>query len=109
MLQLADRQLGHVTRVQLLALGFTSRWIESQIAQGLLIPVHTGVYAVGHVPRHPHCRALAAVLACGDGAVASHWSAAALWDVAEWPGTCEVSSPGYHRRPGVLTVLGHWS
>lgn len=70
-----------MTRAQLLALGCSSRWIDSQIRQGLLIPVHAGVYAVGHVPRHAHCRTMAAVLACGEGAAASHWSAAALWEV----------------------------
>src|SRR6201996_5432180 len=103
MLQLADGQLGHVTRVQLLALGYTSRWIDSQIARGLLIPVHAGVYAVGHVPRHAHCRAMAAVLACGEGAATSHWSAAALWDVADWPAVCEVSTRRYRARPGIQT------
>jgi very-short-patch-repair endonuclease len=46
---------------------------------------------------------MAAVLACGDGAALSHWSAAALWGVADWPGRLEVTSPGYHRRPGLLT------
>jgi very-short-patch-repair endonuclease len=102
-LQLAGRQLGHVTRAQLLALGCSSRWIDSQIRQGLLIPVHAGVYAVGHVPRHAHCRTMAAVLACGAGAAASHWSGAALWEVAGWPALCEVSAPGNRRRPGVVT------
>ncbi len=92
-----------MTRVQLLALGCSGRWIESQIAQGLLIPVHAGVYAVGHVPMHGRCRTMAAVLACGEGAAASHWSAAALWGVADWPTACEVSAPGHRRRPGLLT------
>lgn len=101
--RIADRQLGHVTRVQLIALGCSSRWIETQLALGLLIRVHTGVYAVGHVPRHAHCRAMAAVLACGEDAVASGWSAAAFWDAAEWPAVCEVTSPHHRRRPGILT------
>ena len=34
--QLAERQHGHVTRVQLLAMGLTSETIESWIAQGTL-------------------------------------------------------------------------
>jgi hypothetical protein len=102
-LQIADRQLGHVTRAQLLALGCTRRWIQSQIARGLLIVVHAGVYAVGHAPRGAHPRAMAAVLACGAGAALSHWSAAALWGVAEWPAALEVTAAGRRARPGLVT------
>jgi hypothetical protein len=107
MLQVADRQLGHITRQQLLALGATRAWITGQVRRSLLIRVHTGVYAVGHVPRHAHCRAMAAVLACGEGAALSHWAAAAMWDVMDWPQRLEVTSPGYHRRPGLLTHRSH--
>jgi hypothetical protein len=53
---LADRQLGHVARWQLLELGATRSWIRGQIVRGYLIPVQAGVYAVGHVPRGGHCR-----------------------------------------------------
>ena len=101
--QLAGRQLGHVTRVQLLAAGGGPGWIDSQIRQGLLIPVHAGVYAVGHVPGHAHCRTMAAVLACGEAAAAGHWSGAALWDAADWPLIPEVLAPGSRRRPGIRT------
>lgn len=99
----ADRQLGHITRVQLLALGATPAWIRSQIRLGWLIPVHAGVYAVGHVPRHAHARAWAAVLACGHGAALSHASAAALWGVRPWPRMIEVVAPRERRRPGIWT------
>ena len=71
--------------------------------RGELIPVHAGVYAVGHVPRHAHARSAAAVLACGDGAVLSHAAAAALWGVHEWPATLEVTAPHERRRPGIRT------
>jgi very-short-patch-repair endonuclease len=101
--QLADRQLGHVARRQLLELGATPSWIRDQILRGYLIPVHAGVYAVGHVPRGALCRAMAAVLACGEGAALSHWSAAASWDVAEWPAAMEVSAPRRRTRPGLIT------
>jgi very-short-patch-repair endonuclease len=98
---LADRQYGHVTRRQLLALGVSPRWVRSQVQLGWLIPVHAGVYAVGHVPRHVLARAKAALLACGATAALSYRAAAALWDVGEWPDTFEVSVIGYRRRPGV--------
>jgi hypothetical protein len=98
---LADRQLGYVKRVQLLALGAGPEWIRSQILRGWLIRVHAGVYAVGHVPRDARARAYAAVLACGDSAALSHASAAALWGVGEWPVTPEVSARRQVRRPGI--------
>lgn len=47
---------------------------------------------------------MAAVLACGDGAVLSHSSAAALWRIGyEQRGAIEVSlpSPSRRRRPGI--------
>jgi very-short-patch-repair endonuclease len=64
-----------------------------------------GVYRVAGAPPSWRQRLLAACLACGRGAVASHRAAAALWafpGVAE--GTVEVSVPGERRvaRPGIL-------
>jgi hypothetical protein len=43
--------------------------------------VHRGVYAVGHTTLTAKGRWLAAVLTCGPGALLSHVSAAALWDL----------------------------
>jgi hypothetical protein len=45
---LASRQHGVVTREQLLAAGFTRRMIEGKLRSGYLIPIHPGVYLVGH-------------------------------------------------------------
>ena len=45
---------------------------------GRLHRVFRGSYAVGHVHRSEQSRLMAAVLACGEGAVVSHRSAAAL-------------------------------
>jgi hypothetical protein len=103
--ELADRQFGYVKRTHLLALGAGPEWIRSQMTRGWLIRVHSGVYAVGHVPRHVHARSFAAVLACGEGAVLSHASAAALWGAGGWPRTPEVSSPRQCRRPRIRAHL----
>jgi very-short-patch-repair endonuclease len=100
---LAGRQHGYVTRAQLLALGLSDSAIRRRVASGQLIPVHAGVYAVGHVPRSAVARAAAAVLACGDGAVLSHGSALALWGVGDWPARPEVTAPAERRRPGIRT------
>jgi hypothetical protein len=96
-----ERQLGHVTRAQLLDAGWSTGAIKSHVRRGLLIPVHAGVYAVGHIPKHAHARSMAAVLAGGAGAALSHAAAAALWDVLDWPATLEIVSPRQHRRPGL--------
>jgi very-short-patch-repair endonuclease len=101
--RIVERQLGHITRRQLLDLGFTAAWIDHRVAAGELVPVHAGVYAVGHVPRHAHARSLAAVLACGSGAALSHAAAAALWDVMDWPPTLEVTAPKERCRKGITT------
>jgi hypothetical protein len=104
--RIADRQFGHVTRQQLLELSLPSQTIVRWIGNGRLTPVHAGVYAVGHQQRTPIAVAAAAVLACGDQAVLSHDSAAALWGVRRWPSLPEVTAPHDHRRKG---IQGHRS
>jgi very-short-patch-repair endonuclease len=76
---LAEKQHGVVAREQLRALGLGEHAIVRRVKQGRLQRLHRGVYAVGHRALRPEGRMLAAVLACGPGAVLSHRSAAALW------------------------------
>jgi hypothetical protein len=76
---LATRQHGVVSRGQLLALGLTARAIEHRLNAGWLHPLHRGVYAVGHRRVSGDGRSMAAVLACGCGALLSHRSGGALW------------------------------
>jgi hypothetical protein len=104
--RITDRQFGHVTRRQLLDLGIPSRTITRWAHAARLIPVHTGVYAVGHQQHTAIAKAMAAVLACGDQAVLSHDSAAALWGVRTWPAKPEVMAPHDRRRKG---IRGHRS
>jgi hypothetical protein len=67
---------------QLADLGLTPRAIQSRAQVGRLHRVHSGVYSTTPPALLP-VRAcwLAAVLACGPGAVLSHRSAAALWGI----------------------------
>ncbi len=65
--------------------------------------VHAGVYAVSYRRVEPVARAMAAVLACGDGAVLSHDSAAALWGLRPWPRVPEVITREHVRRPHITT------
>lgn len=90
--ELAGRQHGVVARRQLLELGFNAREIEHRVGRGRLHPVMRGVYAVGRPELTREGRWMAAVLACGDGAMLSHRSAAALWGIgAERRGVVDIS------------------
>ena len=106
--ELAGQQHGVVARRQLLALGFNAREIEHRVRRGRLHPVMRGVYAVGWPRLTPERRWMAGVLACGEGAVLSHRSAAMLWGIGtERQGMIDVSLPrrAELRRPG-LRVRG---
>ena len=77
---LAGRQHGVVARTQLGVLGLDRFAIRRRVAAGILHPLHGGrVYAVGLDPLSVPGTYLAAVMACGSGAVLSHRSAAGLW------------------------------
>jgi very-short-patch-repair endonuclease len=102
--ELVERQHGVIARRQLLALGFSEKGIEHRLAKGRLHRVHQGVYAVGRPSLGRHGRWMAAVIACGEGAVLSHSSAAALWRIGvEERDVIEVSLPSrcQRRRPGL--------
>src|SRR5689334_12029910 len=90
--ELAGRQHGVVARRQLLALGFNAREIEHRVARRRLHPIMRGVYAVGWPKLSRERRWMAATLACGEGALLSHRSAAALWEIGtERHGVVDIS------------------
>ena len=72
--------------------------------------IHRGVYAVGHRKLPLEGRFLAAVKACGPGAVLSHVSAAALWGFMPWDGALprgdRASATGAARAPGPARSTG---
>ncbi|HYC82582.1 MAG TPA: DUF559 domain-containing protein [Solirubrobacterales bacterium] len=71
------------------------RAINFAIAHGRLYPVFRGAFGVGHEPLRRHGRLLAAVLACGDGTVLSHGTAASLMGLWEKePVLIDVVAPG---------------
>ena len=75
---LASRQHGIVTREQLLEAGFGRGVIQRRIDSGHLIPVHPGVYLVGHMAVAPLAYETAALLACRPRALLSDATAARL-------------------------------
>jgi len=101
--RLAAGQHGVVTRRQLLDAGMTSRMVQGRVARKQLLPLHRGVYAVGHAQLRPEGRWLAAVLAAGPGAALSHRSAAALHGIRE-SDALDVTTTG---RAAVRGVVVH--
>jgi very-short-patch-repair endonuclease len=106
--RITARQHGVVTRAQLLELGLAPGSVDARVRSRRLRPLHRGVYLPGAlvgalVPAR--AREMAAVLACGQGAVISHESAASLLDLLPAPTgsapvhvTVERRDP---RRPGI--------
>jgi len=82
--RIAAEQHGRIRADQLAACGLDHDAIARRVARGRLHREHHGVYAVGHSGATLHARIIAAVLAGGEGAVASHWASAALWGFVRW-------------------------
>ena len=88
-------QHGLITAGQAHDLGLSDREIGWRREQRVLVPLHQGVYRHAASPPTPRSRLLAAVLASGTGAVASHRSAAVLHGLK-----------GIHRHRPEVTVPG---
>jgi predicted transcriptional regulator of viral defense system len=101
---LAARQHGVVAYWQLFALGLSRSAIERRVRAGRLHRVYRSVYAVGHIGLSHEGRDMAAVLACGAGAVLSHWSAGSRWKLLRpLHGLVHVSVPRDCRIPRIRT------
>lgn len=107
---LAKSQHGVISRRQLLDLGFSPKAVKHRVSVGRLHPIRRGIYSVGRPSLTQHGHWMAALLACGNGAVLSHSSAAALWRIGfeqcsvvtlSLPSRSHRKVPGLriHRRP----------
>jgi very-short-patch-repair endonuclease len=88
----------------LLTLGLSPQTLDRRVRSGRLYVVHRGVYAVGHPVLTREGRWMAAVLVAGAGAVLSHGTAAAAWDLRPPSGAIHVTVPGTggrRRRAGL--------
>lgn len=101
---LAERQHGVMAHRQLVELGLGPRLLSRRREAGLLIPLHKGVYALAHQRISREGRWMAAVLACGPGAVLSHFYAGRLWGLCGSRGEIEVL-----RQSGGFRPQGHRS
>lgn len=107
--ELARGQHNVVALRQLRALGLSASAVRDRVASARLHRIHVGVYAVGHAKLTAKGCWMAAVLACGDGAVLSHRSAAALWGLRpDNRARSDVTSRGRagRQRSGVVAHLG---
>jgi very-short-patch-repair endonuclease len=83
--RLASGAHGVASRRELLAVGLSKRQVERRLERGALIAEFPGVYRVGHRAPSAEARYLAAVKACGDGAVLSGRAAAWLYGLVRGP------------------------
>jgi Transcriptional regulator, AbiEi antitoxin len=83
--ELATRAHGVVTRKELLEAGVTPGELRNRLGKGVLIKVHRGVYRVGHLAPSTEAEYLAAVKACGAGALLAGRAAAYLWELIKGP------------------------
>lgn len=106
---IADRQLGLVTRTQLLHRGMSRGGIDQAVRSGRLIRLERGVFLVAGAPLTIEVRLLAKVLSAGGGAVASHRSAAWLWSLVEVAPDVHEISVERGRRPRTPDLVVHES
>ena len=103
--RLAGRQHGRISWAQLVEAGVDAEQIKRWVRDGRLRAGHHGVYAVGHVASSVDGDYMAAVLACGEGAVLSQRAAAyrlRLLRGAPPPPEVTVPTTAGRRRPGIV-------
>lgn len=108
-LEVAGRQRALVTTAQLRRCGVPPRTTRDAVDAGLLVPERRGVLRLAGAPDDPQRPLLAACLAAGGDAVASHLSAAPLWDFRGIPpGAVEITL-FLRRAPRLEGVRSHQS
>jgi very-short-patch-repair endonuclease len=103
--RIAGSAHGVVTRAELLRAGITPEQIRQRLRKGALLREYRGVYRVGHRAPSLEAHYLAAVQACGEGALLSGRAAARLWGLVKvtTPPTPEVITPTQRRVNGIAT------
>jgi phosphoribosylcarboxyaminoimidazole (NCAIR) mutase len=102
--RLAASSHGVVTHAELVAAGVTLAEIRHRLRTGALLREHRGVYRVGHRAPSVEARYLAAVRACGEGALLSGRAAAHLFGLLKGsPPPPEVTVPVKRRVKGIST------
>ncbi|CAA9511767.1 MAG: hypothetical protein AVDCRST_MAG53-2672 [uncultured Solirubrobacteraceae bacterium] len=105
LLGLANRQHGVLRAAQLAEHGLTRRMIAQRTRSGRLTRLHHGVFTWGHSALTREGRWLAALWACGAGAVLSHTTAAACHRIGGEHGTdvhVSTTRRSVHSRDGIV-------
>lgn len=98
-IELANRQHGVITAAQLQDLGVSRGVVRRFVGDGVLRRTSRGVYVLGGFPATWRQRLMRSVLAGGEGAAASHRSAAALLGLAGFrEGPIDVTRGGHRSR-----------
>jgi Transcriptional regulator, AbiEi antitoxin/Protein of unknown function (DUF559) len=79
----ASAQFGVLSRAQLRECGMSRSAIQHAVRANRLHPIFRGVFALGRRPIELRGRLVAATLACGEGAVVSHRTAASLFGLLD--------------------------
>jgi len=102
--RLAGRSHGVLTREEILGAGVTQAEIRHRITNGVLIPIHRGVFRVGHAAPSLEARYMAAVKACGKGALLHRQAAAHLLGLLKHAPSLPEVLTTRRRRPNEVTV-----
>src|SRR5436190_5416615 len=100
-IRVAASQHGLLSRTHALRLGISERQLQWLLERARWQPVRPGVYAVGGVPVTKHMTLLAACLAAGSEALASHRAAAWTWRYDPFD-SCPLEILVEHKRGPVL-------
>lgn len=104
MARIAGRAHGVVTRAELLSAGVSEAGVKRRVRKGALIPQYPGVYRVGHAAPSIEASFVAAVKACGRGAVLSGRAAGHLLGLLKGKAPRpEVTAPTEKRVRGIAT------
>jgi len=107
--EVASHQHSLITLAQLVELGGNKQFAQRRIDSGRWRRVNRGVFVIAGHPFTWETKLMAAVLAAGEGAQASHRSAGVLWDIEKFrPGRPELSVPRHH-KPRHLDARVHES
>jgi predicted transcriptional regulator of viral defense system len=102
--RIASGAQGIVTHAELLAARITAKEIRTRLKRGSLLPQFRGVYRVGHAAPSTEAAYMAAVKACGKGAVLSGRAAAYLWGLIRGaPPPAEVTAATEKNVEGLRT------
>jgi very-short-patch-repair endonuclease len=104
---LAGASHGVVRRADMVAAGITAAEIKGRVTSGALLREHRGIYRVGHRAPSVEARYLAAVWACGEGALLCGLAAAHLLGIVSGRAPrAEVVARGQRRIEAVSTRRG---